>query len=87
MISKGVFLEMRRWARMALGSVSLIRFHVCGDWVDEVDCLGVGIGGVGGACGGMLNSWRRVRGGACEEQMAEQVVLQVGSQKRICNFL
>ena len=35
----------------------------------------------------MLNSWRRVRGGAWEEQVAEQVVLQVGSQKRICNFL
>ena len=72
---------------MALGDVSLIRFHICGEWVDEVGCSDVGVGGVGGVCGGMLNSWRRVRGGACEEQVAEQVVLQVGSQKRICNFL
>ena len=85
-MSNRIFLAMRQWARMASGSVSLIWLHIRGDWVVEVGCLGVEVGGVGGVCGGILNSWRRVRGGACEEQVAKQVVLQVGSQKRICKF-
>ena len=85
-MSNRVFFKMRRWARMASGSVSLIWFHIRGDWVVEVGCSGVGVGGVGGVCGGILNSWRRVRRGACEEQVAKQVMLHVGSQKRICNF-
>ena len=52
----------------------------------EVGCLGMGVGGVDGVCGGILKSWRRVRRGACEEQVVEQVMVHVGSQKRICSF-
>ena len=43
-------------ARMASGSVSLIWFHIHGDGVVEVGCSGVEVGGVGGVCGGILNS-------------------------------
>ena len=39
---------------MALGIVSLIRFHVCGDSVDEVGCSGIGVGGVGGGLWGYV---------------------------------
>ena len=59
---------------------------MCGDGVVEVGCAVMVDGGVNRFCGGVLNSWRRVRGGACEEQVVGQFGVHVGSQKRICSF-
>ena len=47
---------MRQWARMALGSVSLIWFHSCGGGVVEVGCSGRRVGEVDEVCRGMLKS-------------------------------
>ena len=60
---KRAFFEMRRWARMASRSVSLIWFHSCGDGVVEVGCSGRGVGEVDEVCRGILKFLRRVEGG------------------------